>query len=79
MPDFECPECGGGFPTASHNGACPWCGEAIDSAGTAPVETVPNNHTGGVGFGRKNDLGTSTTPDLDPDVTTGPHGIGGSR
>lgn len=34
MPDWECPECNGGFPSpvdtgyASH---CPWCGEQLHS------------------------------------------------
>lgn len=29
MTDYECPGCGGGFPAADADGACPWCGEGM--------------------------------------------------
>jgi hypothetical protein len=51
MPDYECPTCGGGFPSAAADGDCPWCGE--DMAGNrkpsigAPIGTVPTNTTAG--------------------------------
>jgi hypothetical protein len=71
MPDFECPECGGGFPVAAHDEACPWCGEPMDNASNGGraadrTWTVPDrNHPGGVRFGRDADLGTATTPEVD--------------
>lgn len=73
MPDFECPECGGGFPAAAHDNACPWCGEAMDNASnngraSDPMRTVPDSTAaGGMRFARDGDLGTSTTPEIDPD------------
>jgi len=30
MSDYECPACGGGFPTTDADDACPWCGESMD-------------------------------------------------
>jgi len=31
MSDYTCPDCRGGFPaSAADDGACPWCGEALD-------------------------------------------------
>lgn len=33
MPDYRCPNCGGGFPhVASGHGECPWCGQALDGS-----------------------------------------------
>jgi len=31
MSDYTCPDCRGGFPaSAADDGACPWCGAALD-------------------------------------------------
>jgi len=31
MAEYECPECGGGFP-ANPDHECPWCGTSIDGS-----------------------------------------------
>lgn len=35
MPDYECPNCGGGFPE-NPDQECPWCGTAIDGSYGCP-------------------------------------------
>lgn len=38
MTDYECPDCGGGFPAAAAiDDVCPWCGEAMDGADDQPI------------------------------------------
>lgn len=39
MTDYECPTCGGGFPSSAHDGACPWCGEDMDGQPSTYIET----------------------------------------
>lgn len=71
MPDFECPECGGGFPAAAHDNACPWCGEGMDSASnngraSDPVQTVPASTSGRAAFEHsRRGVGSATTPEVD--------------
>jgi len=37
MTDYECPDCGGGFPT-NPDKECPWCGTPIDGSYGKAVE-----------------------------------------
>lgn len=62
MPDYECPNCGGGFPE-NPDRQCPWCHTAIDGAyGSTPIGTIPTNTTNGRKIEVPDDGATSPHP-----------------
>lgn len=47
MPDYECPNCHGGFPDpkpTENDPECPWCGEPLngESSTDRPADPVPS-------------------------------------
>lgn len=68
MSDYTCPDCGGGFPTsAADEGACPWCGEAMNGESSdrprAEVPRTPQPTT----------FPAPNPPKTDPEEIFGPH------
>jgi hypothetical protein len=76
MTDYECPECGGGFP-ASHTDGCPWCGESFgDVDAGLGIGDPAIGSAAGVGvpparpeISRDGLFDTAASPDLNTDNT----------